>query len=416
MKKTLLIIGIVVILGIAALFIFGSQTTTPTGESRVGFSIRDYLPFGKSEEPTVATTPTTTTETSTTGEEPTIDINKPVPRLRKLSDQPVAGAIIFNTGATSTVRFVEKGSGNVYEAKSDSNVIKRISNTVIPKIVRAFWLPNGSGFLAQNILSENEIIETSFVKLSQNKASSTDETLIPFETSISKLPTGIKEIAIKPDSTKIFYYTISGSSNWFTSDPDGTKAVSIMSNPLTEWLPKWISGNIVIMQTKGSSNSVGFAYALDVANKTIKETGAGVMGISMISNGDNSLSIVSQGGANPRLFLINNKTASSTKISINTLADKCLWLKDKTPSAYCAVSNQIPNGNYPDIWYKGLISTEDTIKRIDMSNDISFDIADLSQLSRQQIDVIDMFISPDESHLIFRNKIDGYLWMLRIED
>ncbi|KKQ73792.1 MAG: hypothetical protein US96_C0052G0001, partial [Candidatus Woesebacteria bacterium GW2011_GWB1_38_5b] len=98
----------------------------------------------------------------------------------------------------------------------------------------------------------------------------------------------------------------------------------------------------------------------------------------------------------------------------NTLPEKCVELKDKNPTFYCAVPNQLPAGNYPDVWYKGLVSTEDFIEKIDLSNDIFYGVADLTDLSGQKIDVIDPMLSPDESHLIFRNKIDGYLWLLRI--
>ena len=110
-------------------------------------------------------------------------------------------------------------------------VIQRLTNTTIPKIIRAFWLPNGSGFLAQTLIAENEVVETSFVKLNKNSTSSTNESLTPFGTTIGKLPTGVKEIAIKPDGAKIFYYTINGSySDWFISNPDGTSAFSYVAS------------------------------------------------------------------------------------------------------------------------------------------------------------------------------------------
>ncbi|MFH0804526.1 MAG: hypothetical protein V1896_02910 [Candidatus Zambryskibacteria bacterium] len=411
-KKILLIIGILVIVGVALFLIFGSQPQTP-GESRVGFSIRDYLPFGSDN----TGTETPTDETGTGEETPTIiPTDQPIPRLRRLSSEPVAGAVIFNVGTTSVVRFVEKGTGNVYEAVSDSLAIQRLTNTTIPKIIRAFWLPNGSGFLAQTLESGSEIIETSFVKLNKNKASTTSESLTPFNTTIGKLPTGIKEISIKPDGSKIFYYTANGSSKWFTANPDGTGSVAVMTHPLTEWLPKWISGNTVIMQTKGSSVDTGYNYSFDVSSKVLKKTGVGMSGISTNPNPDGSLSIVSSGGAYPQLYLVDNKKVTLKELNVNSLAEKCVWLKEKILSVYCAVPNQIPNGNYPDIWYKGLVSTEDFIEKIDLNNNIFSNIADLSSLSDQKIDVVDMSAPPDETHLIFRNKIDGYLWMLRIAE
>jgi hypothetical protein len=417
-KKILLIIGILVIIGVAAFLIFSSKPALKEGESRVGFSIRDFLPFGNSSNS--ETTSSTTNNETNEGENNLLSTptNQPVPRLRKISSEPVAGAVIFNVGSTSLVRFVEKGTGNVYEARSDSVAITRLTNTTIPKIVRAFWLPNASGFLAQTLLPDSEMIETNFVKLSKNTASTTNESLTPFSAIIGKLPTGIKEIAVKPDSTKIFYYTVSsGSSDWFISNPDGTSSNLVLSHPLTEWLPKWISANQIIMQIKGSSETVGYSYSFDAQNKTLKKIGTEAVGLSVNVNADASLSLVSSGGGIPVLHVINNKDVSSVgkADNVSSLAEKCVWLKDKNPSVICAVPDQIPKGNYPDIWYKGLVSTEDYIEKIDINNNVFYDISYLSSESGQKIDVVDLSISPDETHLIFRNKIDGYLWMLRIE-
>jgi hypothetical protein len=420
-KKILLIIGILAVIGIALFLVFGLKPQTE-GESHIGFSIKNFWPFGnKTNSETSTTTTQENNENPPANGTSNIGVNQPIPRLRKLSSESVAGAVIFDITATkasttSAVRFVEKGTGNVYEARSDSVKIERLTNTTIPKIIRAFWLPDGSGFLAQTLSSENEMVETSFVKLNKSKASTTVESLTPFSTTIGKLPTDIKEITIKPDGTKIFYYTISGSySKWYVSNPDGTGATLVASHPLTEWLPKWISGNTVIMQAKSSSEFNSFSYSFDVSSKTLKKLGTGGLGLSINPNLSGTLSLVSSGKTAPQLFIIDNKNITSKSLDTNTLAEKCVWLtKEKSPSAYCATPNEIPNGNYPDAWYKGLVSTEDYITKIDTSNDILYNIASLYSMSNEKIDVVDMSLSPDETHLIFRNKIDGYLWMLRI--
>ncbi|OHA94361.1 MAG: hypothetical protein A3E02_00575 [Candidatus Zambryskibacteria bacterium RIFCSPHIGHO2_12_FULL_38_34] len=414
-KKILLIIGILVIVGIVAFLIFSSKPPLAPGESRVGFSIRDYLPFGNSGNETTSTTTNTSTNNNDTGSQTSTNMEgQLVPKLRKISKEPIAGAVIFNTGTTSLVRFIEKGTGNVYEARSDSVAIQRLTNTTIPKIIRAFWLPNASGFLAQTLLSGREIVETNFVRLNKNVASSTNETLTPFGVTIGKLPTGIREITIKPDSTKIFYYTVSASSDWYISNPDGTGSSLVMSHPLTEWLPKWISPNQIVMQNKGSFKSVGYSYSFDVLNKALRKIGLGMVGLSVNTSTDGSWSLASSGGASPKLFMIDNKNVTSKDITVKGLAEKCVWLKDKNPSVYCAVPGQFPTGDYPDVWYKGLVSTEDSIWKMDMNN-IFGEISNLPLESGEKIDVVDLSLSPDETHLIFKNKIDGYLWMLRID-
>ena len=411
-KKILLIVGILIIVGIAAWFFLRSQPAgeTPTG----GFSIRDFLPFGSPDTSTppasVTTPPANNTDTST-------PVNRPITKLRKLSSEPVAGAVTFNTGSTTVVRFIEKGTGNVYEANSDSNQVTRLTNTTIPKIIRAFWLPNGSGFLAQTLVPETEIIETSFIKLTKTSSTSA-ESLTPFTTVISKLPTSIKEISVRPDSAKIFYYTIDSSvSRWYLSNPDGTGSVLMISHPITEWIPKWISSNLILMGTKSSASALGYIYAFDVTSKSLKRTGISFSGLTFSANKDASSILESSGGSLPQLFSVDSKNLTSTRISYNTLAEKCLWLnKSKILAVVCAVPNQITGGTFPDDWYQGTIATNDSVIYIDVKNDVSDLISSLSDESGQAIDATDLMLSPDEKYLIFRNKIDGYLWMLQISE
>lgn len=410
-KKIILIIAILAIIGVAVILILDNGPQGE-GESRLGFSIRNYLPFGSSE--TSTTTPVATTPDNNNNQEDRFSgsTDQPVPRLRKVSSEPVAGAVTFNIGTTTYIRFIEKGTGNVYEANSENNLIERLTNTTIPKIVRAFWLPNGSAFLAQTLVPESEIIETSLVKLVETE--NIAENLTPYTTTISSLPLDIKELSVSPNGDKIFYYTVSGQvSNWYTANPDGTNDSLLFTYPLTEWLPTWLKGNEVMMQTKSSSRSSGHTFIFNVNSKNLSKVGVAVPGLSALPNSDGSLSLVSTGGSRPSLFMVNNDTSSVSSISASALADKCVWSKERTETVFCAISS-FPSGSYPDDWYKGLVSTEDFIERIDLANDIYYQIANLSSISGEKIDVLDPALSPDETQLIFRNKIDGYLWVLRV--
>lgn len=416
-KRLLLITGVLIIIAVAVFLVFSSSQNTGTNEEAGGFSIRDYLPFGNSSQ-TANEFPQTETETENEfSNQP--NINEPIKRLRKLSNEPVAGAVIFNIGTTSVVRFVEKGTGNVYEARSDSNRIERLTNTTIPQIVRAMWLPDGSGFLAQTILLENEIVETSFVKLAKSEDDAILESTTPYNVTISKLPTGIKELTIRPDSAKIFYYTrssSSGSSSWYISNPDGTSQSLVYTSPITEWVPEWISSNIIMMTSKASFSTLGYTYAFNISKKTLQTQGVGITGLSTNSNQDGTFILASVGGNFPHLFVFDLKNSQTLDTGENVLSEKCVWTKQENPEVYCASPKQIPSGNYPDSWYKGTVSTDDYIKRMDLGKDLFNNIIDISRESGQKTDVINMNISPDETHIIFKNKIDGFLWMLRIEE
>ncbi len=381
-KKILLIIGIVVIIGVAVFLVLGENQTNVDGE-KTGFSFTNYFPFGQNDtnvdpEPIDQNSfdqdPNTTTNNNTT--------DQPIPKIRKISGEPVAGAIIFDSGTTTIVRFVEKGTGNVYEARSNSLEVKRLTNTTIPKIIRAVWLTNGSGFLAQTLLPENEIVETSFVALTPNQNGA--EVLTPFTTKISKLPTGIKEILVSGDSTKILYYTTSNSSAFYLSNPDGTGAKMIFGHPLTEWLLRyWKNTSSVVLQTKEASGLPTYFYELNTANGSLTKTD------------------------NPMTKIVQN---------LYTLTEKCALPIADDSFVFCAVPDSLPSGTYPDDWYKGTAPTSDSITKIDTEHGVFYNNLNLSSETGQKIDVTEIKISKDKQHLIFKNKIDGYLWLLRLED
>lgn len=414
-KKTWLLIGILVVVSLAAYLIFqaGSKESS-TGSNSL--SLGDFLPFGSNTNSN--TEPVVTTNDSSNDNQGKPSSPEVEPKLRKISGDSVAGEVVFNNGTTTIVRFVEKGTGNVYEARSGTTEINRLTNTTIPKIIRAFWLPNGSGFLAQTLVPESEMVETSFVKLGKNSAVATSsENLTPFGTTISKLATDIKEIAIKPDSGKIFYYTIDGSlSHWFLANPDGTKSSEIYSSPITEWTPTWISTNTITMQTKASYASQGFLFSFDPSSGSLKKVAVQTSGLVANMRSDGLYALVSNGGSLPGIYLFNGKDLTLSKTRFNGLANKCGWNGKTGVSAYCAIPNTLSVGNFPDDWYKGTASTNDSIRKIDLASDIDYTISDLSRESGQKIDVSDLSLSSDGKYSVFRNKLDGSLWMLRNEE
>lgn len=420
-KKIILIIGIVIVIGLAIFWVTSIQSrTSPGGDSAVGFSIRDFMPFGSSNNNSDLNNSNNQTGGQTDlGNNPdnqeTNSKDLIIAKLRKISNEPVAGAVIFNSGTTSVVRFVEKGTGNVYEASSNSNSVTRLTNTTIPKIVRAFWLNDGSGFLAQTIDSTQSVVETSFVRISKPVNNLGSENLTPYTTTISKLQTDIEELIINEKNNKILYYIINqNGSVWYVSNPDGTERQMILSHPLTEWSPKIFSDNTAIAQTKSSASSLDYVFLIDIKTKTLRRVGSASPGLSVLPNYSLSPYLISEGGSSLGLYITDEETWRKFNTNMRTLADKCVWTKNKPIAVFCGVPENLDVATYPDDWYKGKVSTRDSILKIDYINGVYSNISDLSSESNQRIDVYEPKISNDDSHLIFKNKIDGFLWLLRL--
>jgi len=69
--------------------------------------------------------------------------------LKELSMRPSAGAVAIATSSGILVRFMEKGTGNVYEVSPDNSAETRLSNTTLPRITEALWNKNGDRLIAR---------------------------------------------------------------------------------------------------------------------------------------------------------------------------------------------------------------------------------------------------------------------------
>ena len=85
MKKILLIVGIILIIGIAIFFMFGVSENSEGGDSRIGFSLQEFFPFGRGSDQQTSESDTTTDQNENNFVES--EDNKPIPRLRKLSKE-----------------------------------------------------------------------------------------------------------------------------------------------------------------------------------------------------------------------------------------------------------------------------------------------------------------------------------------
>lgn len=409
-KKIILIGGIVIILAVAAFLIFSARQNSDTTTENVGFNIKDFFPFGNPDDPS--------NNIENTNEETPVNTNaneieKPIPNLRKISNGPVAGAVMYDIGTTSVVRFTVKDTGNVYEAKSNSSNITRLTNTTIPKINRAVWLPNGEGFIAQKT-DDSGTIETSFVKLRATKSTSTSELTLPYEPLISNLPTDIQEVTVSPDSKKIFYYTAYSGMKGYISNPDGTATTLSYTNILTEWIPNWYSANSILLSMKSSFEFAPIGLSLNTVNKSTTRIYGGIEGGSSTIRNDGKYILVTQGGDIPFLNLITVQNENKKMLQIKTLADKCAWKGIGDPILICGVPKSFSKNKYPDAWYQGTAITDDYIVMIDVNKTLTYPITDPKEEANTAIDAENLSVSKNGSYVMFTNKIDQSLWMLKI--
>jgi len=223
-------------------------------------------------------------------------------------------------------------------------------------------------------------------------------------------------MATNRDQTKIFY-TISHSigSSGTVSEFDGTKKSQIFDSPLSEWQIDWPTPSLIAMTTKPAGGVPGFLYFLNSSTGTFTRAIAGVNGLTALVSPDGSFVLYSEsisGGLSLKIYSFQN--GDSETVAVTTLPEKCVWSKNNQEIVYCSVPSYLPEGNYPDVWYKGLVSFSDDIWEIDTLTGAGKLLARLEQLGRKEIDGTNLFLDSKENYLFLTNKNDSHLWSLKI--
>ncbi|MDO8430594.1 MAG: hypothetical protein Q7S72_01220 [Candidatus Taylorbacteria bacterium] len=203
MKKiliTIIVVMILAILGGLYYWYFHIQNPTkPITKTTAPAETPAFSPFGSTEIPTPTATSTASVKEDTATED--TDTSYKQPKLRQMSTTPVAGFV----ASTSAVRYIERGTGHVYEALLTSEKVNKISNTTLPKIYEAYGNKSGTNFIVQYLKDESDIITNFYAEL---RATGTSTTETPFQLKGRYLSPDINQIAISPSGDRIFTWNI----------------------------------------------------------------------------------------------------------------------------------------------------------------------------------------------------------------
>jgi hypothetical protein len=352
------------------------------------------------------------TELSTT----TINIGTPmnptvdgVPKLRKISATPVAGSSIFyrkvGTTTVAFIRYVDRGTGHIYETATSTLVTNKITNTTIPKVVNAKFSADGNSIVLQ-YTNESDEIQTFVGKTS---ADTTDLN----GTFITSNASGLTS---SPSKNRFFYFlpnqTTRGS---IATISDFTpKASVIFNSPLRGWEVDWPSEDILVLTNKPTSVAQSVAYSYNTRTKSGFNKLMGPRNGLVVTPSPNLSKLIFSETRNNTLLtgLRNVVTGQENYFTDSTIPDKCVWSRNST-SFFCAMPKFVANGEYPDVWYLGLVSFNDVI--MEMGGSSPENRTDPLEAVGVEIDAIDLQLSPDEKYILFTNKKDLSLWGLRLD-
>ena len=404
-KLTILIIILTIILGSGILYyLLGGKVD--------GLPGIPGLPFGEAPADTNGEgTSSGETNNGSEGETPidTVGGGTGGAKLTKITSEPVAGAITFINKGSTYLRYVDRATGHISEVKLSTMERSKILNVTRPKIYQAIWKKDGTGFVERTLDAEEDIVNTSVSLILSTSTSSTTE---PYIIRSTLLKGEVGEIVLGLESSLIYNLTDSGVVA--TSNFLGEKPKTLFTLPFTSWRIAPVSTTTALLTTKPSVMGQGYSYLTNLSTGKLTKILGPLSGLSAKVKSDSSRVIYSYIDNNKlELRARDLKTGVVTDILPKTLADKCTWSKRVGGIVYCAAPKTLPPG-LPDSWYQGEVGFTDSFWRFNIDTDTA------EELYVPQIDsegIIDVYLpelSPDQDYIVFINKADLSLWVLKL--
>ena len=421
-KKTVIaLIVIIVLILITAVYYFFTQKPAPVSElTATNATSTDSFPIGGNRSLGGQLDSDSSSLATGSSTEPNPDFNNQLnSRFSLVTKEPVAGVITLGQGASSTVWYAEKNTGNLYRLKPGGSP-ERISNTTIPKVYQLLGVENKAGVQLIIRYLKNNQIQNYLAKVKIATSTSGESFINPAGQSIqgeltgSFLPSTANEFAASPDHNSLAYLDRSNNqTRLVTTDWGMQKPSTIMTSPLLELKLAWLATSTIMLSTKPSGIVPGYAYSLDIKTGKLVRLIDNVPGLSILPSPDGKKLLYSgTGGTGPFLALYNLKKQTVSRLSLNTLVDKCGWSEDSI-TIYCGVPAELPAGIYPDQWLSSEISLADRLWQIEIATTTTTKLVFNPALQNvKNLDVQQIVYSQADNRLYVLSKNGLSLWSL----
>lgn len=325
-------------------------------------------------------------------------------RLVQVSKTPTAGAGFVGSGTSTRLRFVERGTGYVFDFLPETGALERLTNTLIPRTYEAQIEASG------RMITISEEDDGSFSTARARVATTTDngETLYPLLRTF--LPSAITATAISPGGGELFYIvdTESGGKGVRTGWSGGAER-EVLSSALSGWRAWWLQTGKIILVQKPSDEAMGYAYELGENGRMTPLARA--PGLTLVPH-PSMQAFISGASLAGDVSLSVRAGTSSTQIQLplKTTADKCVW-HPRELTAYCATPQTRPPARFLDLYHRGEAHTSDAWWRVDARDGT---VKLLLPTGNATIDVERPVIDASGRGIAFINAVDKSLWILEI--
>ncbi len=352
-------------------------------------------------------------QSATSTENATTTFNT-VPRLRHITTTPVAGAdFVTLKSKLSTIWYVDRANGNIFQTAPDSNEVTRLSRTTIPKVYEAFIGRGGDNLVFRLVDDVTEKIST-FVGYLKNATSTTegDTTKELVGTFVNGELTSFNLTAARDGFLAIEKTPTGSQADLFTFP---SKKTILFTHAIKKWDIQALNSGTGLVTTAPSAQAQNTAFTVNLRNGSLIPLLDARNGFVLKGSPDGIHFLFSQNINNQLVFgTYNSKTDEEKQLISPTIPDKCVWSTKNVLIVYCATPKVIPRGLYPDAWYQGRVFFSDTITAINVSTGDISTIANIESEAKESIDATNLKLSPNEDYLIFTNKRDLTLWSLKM--
>ena len=302
--------------------------------------------------------------------------------------------------ATSTsLLFVDKGTGYIYEYPLDTGVPFQVSNSIIPGVEDAYFFDDGKRVIMRYFDKEKGSIIGILANVPNVRDGSSPLSL----TKMQYLTGQVTSIAVNQKKDKASYLvgTDSGSSI-YTITPKGT--VFVASSPFKEWALAY-GGEALYLTTKPSAYVEGETVLAPSFQPEISEkTGL------MSAPSSNGILLNSMWGRSGLITFLSSR-GDVQVLSIKTLAPKCTF--GGGVLFICAVPRivDLPIEGLPDDWLQGGQSFVDDLYMIDMTTGEDAPLYGFSE-KEGDFDIRNIVAHDNSTYISFTKKQDQTLWLL----
>ena len=419
MRHIRVIVGVVVVIGIGATayFFFSSSTanlTTGTGSSGLfGDLGQGGVGTPGQNQPGTGSSETIGTIAGSSGVEV-------APRLIRITEGPVAYGLFAlatttkNVVATTStesstlpdteIRFIDRGSGNMYAYRVSTRNLSRLSNRTIPGVQEVAWLPNG------------EMAYLRFLSEESDGSRHTETYALPAGGENGRaLSRDLADVYATPSGGLLSLTSGTNGSTATLSKADGSGARTLFSSTLGK-LFVFATDGPYFAATPSSARLSGYAFSVSASTGVFTRILGPLRGLSILPNHTGTKALFSYfDGTGMRLAVYDIAKRETVPLPVSTLAEKCAWVPDDT-GAYCGVpvSDSFTNAEIPDDWYQGVLHTADRVWNIDLTDRVATLVANLPALSDTPIDAVSLTFDENSKTLSFISRTDGSLWLYEL--